>query len=38
MIPISAGTLQVGGGGTTGTLGTSVITNNSILAFNRSTL
>ena len=33
---ISAGTLQVGNGGTTGTLGTGTITNNSILDINRS--
>jgi autotransporter-associated beta strand protein len=35
-ITISAGTLQVGNGGTTGSLGTGAVTNNSILAFNRS--
>lgn len=35
-ITISAGTLQVGNGGTTGTLGTGAVTNNGILAFNRS--
>lgn len=33
---ISAGTLQIGDGGTTGTLGTAGVTNNSALAFNRS--
>lgn len=33
---ISVGTLQIGNGGTTGTLGTGNVTNNSILAFNRS--
>ena len=33
---ISAGTLQVGNGGTTGTLGTGAVTNNSILDINRS--
>jgi autotransporter-associated beta strand protein len=33
---ISAGTLQVGAGGTTGTLGTGGVTNNSALVFNRS--
>src|SRR5205814_2276619 len=33
---INAGTLQVGNGGTTGTLGTIGVTNNAILAFNRS--
>jgi len=33
---ISAGTLQVGDGGTTGTLGTGNVVNNATLAFNRS--
>ena len=33
---ISAGTLQVGNGGTNGTLGGGAITNNATLAFNRS--
>ena len=33
---ISAGTLRVGNGGTTGTLGTGTIVNNANLAFNRS--
>jgi T5SS/PEP-CTERM-associated repeat protein/autotransporter-associated beta strand protein len=33
---ISAGTLQVGNGGTNGTLGKSAVTNNATLAFNRS--
>lgn len=33
---ISAGTLQVGSGGTTGTLGTGDVTDNSALIFNRS--
>jgi fibronectin-binding autotransporter adhesin len=33
---ISAGTIQVGNGGTTGTLGTGAITNNAALEFNRS--
>ncbi|MFH1044538.1 MAG: autotransporter-associated beta strand repeat-containing protein, partial [Pseudomonadota bacterium] len=33
---ISAGTLQVGDGGTTGTLGNSAVTDNGTLAFNRS--
>ncbi len=33
---ISAGTLQVGSGGTTGTLGTGAVTNNAALVFNRS--
>ncbi len=33
---ISAGTLQVGNGGTTGTLGTGIVTDNSALVFNRS--
>ena len=33
---ISAGTLQVGDGGTAGTLGTSAVINNGILAFNRT--
>ena len=33
---ISAGTLQVGNGGTTGTLGTGGVTNNSALVYNRS--
>jgi len=33
---ISAGTLQVGNGGTAGTLGTGAVANDSILAFNRS--
>ena len=36
MTTISAGTLQVGNGGTTGSLGTGNITNNSILDINRS--
>src|SRR5204862_540159 len=33
---ISAGTLQIGNGGTTGSLGTGSVTNNGTLAFNRS--
>ena len=33
---ISAGTLQIGNGGTTGTLGSGNVTNNSALIFNRS--
>ena len=33
---ISAGTLQVGAGGTSGTLGTGAVANNGTLAFNRS--
>ena len=33
---ISAGTLQVGSGGTTGTLGTGAVVNNGTLTFNRS--
>jgi fibronectin-binding autotransporter adhesin len=33
---VSAGTLQVGNGGTTGTLGSGNVTNNASLAFNRS--
>jgi outer membrane autotransporter protein len=33
---ISAGTLQVGDGGTTGSLGTGAVSNNSMLVFNRS--
>jgi fibronectin-binding autotransporter adhesin len=33
---ISAGTLQVGDGGTSGTLGSGGVTNNGILAFNRT--
>ena len=33
---ISAGTLQVGNGGTTGTLGTGAVVNNGALVFNRS--
>lgn len=33
---ISSGTLQVGNGGTTGSLSSSAITNNSVLVFNRS--
>ena len=33
---ISAGTLQVGNGGTSGTLGTGTVTNNAALVFNRS--
>ncbi len=33
---VSAGTLQIGSGGTAGTLGTGAITNNSVLSFNRS--
>lgn len=35
---IAAGTLQVGDGGTTGTVGTGNITNNATLVFNRSDL
>jgi autotransporter-associated beta strand protein len=33
---VSAGTLQVGAGGTAGSLGTGAVTNNATLAFNRS--
>lgn len=33
---VSAGTLQIGAGGTTGTLGTGAVTNNGTLTFNRS--
>jgi fibronectin-binding autotransporter adhesin len=33
---ISAGTLQVGSGGTSGSLGTGAVSNDSVLAFNRS--
>ena len=33
---ISAGTLQVGNGGTSGVLGTGAVVNNGVLAFNRS--
>lgn len=33
---VSAGTLQIGNGGTTGSLGGTTITNNSVLAINRS--
>jgi fibronectin-binding autotransporter adhesin len=33
---ISAGTLQIGNGGATGSLGTSGVVNNGVLAFNRS--
>jgi len=33
---INSGTLQVGAGGTTGSLGTGIVTNNSVLAFDRS--
>lgn len=33
---ITAGTLQIGDGGTTGTLGTGAVVNNGVLAFNRS--
>ena len=33
---ISAGTLQIGAGGTTGTLNTAAVTNNATLVFNRS--
>jgi len=33
---IDAGTLQVGNGGTTGSLGTGAVTNNATLAFNRA--
>jgi fibronectin-binding autotransporter adhesin len=33
---ISAGTLQIGDGGTTGTLGAGAVTNNAALVFNRS--
>jgi autotransporter-associated beta strand protein len=33
---ISAGTLQIGNGGTTGSLGTNAVTNNGALVFNRS--
>ncbi len=35
-LTISAGTLQVGDAGTTGTLGSATVTNNAILKFNRS--
>jgi len=35
-VTISAGTLRVGNGGTTGTLGSNLITNNATLAFNRT--
>src|SRR5204862_473833 len=35
-VAISAGTLQVGNGGTSGTLGSGNVTNNAALAFNRS--
>ena len=35
-VTIAGGTLQIGNGGTTGTLGTGNITNNATLAFNRS--
>lgn len=35
---ITAGTLQIGNGGTTGALGTAPVTNNATLAFNRSDL
>ena len=35
---ITAGTLQIGNGGTTGTLGSAPVTNNATLAFNRSNL
>src|SRR5206468_2457413 len=35
-VTISAGTLQVGNGGTSGLLGTGNVTNNASLAFNRS--
>ena len=34
---ISTGTLQIGAGGTTGTLGSGTVLNNSALSFNRST-
>ena len=33
---ISAGTLQIDNGGTTGSLGSGNVTNNAVLAFNRS--
>jgi fibronectin-binding autotransporter adhesin len=33
---VSAGALQIGSGGTTGTLGTGAVTNNATLAFNRA--
>jgi fibronectin-binding autotransporter adhesin len=33
---VSAGTLQIGNGGTTGTLGSGAVTNNGALVFNRS--
>ncbi len=33
---VSAGTLQVGNGGTSGTLGAGPVTNNAVLAFNRA--
>jgi fibronectin-binding autotransporter adhesin len=33
---ISAGTLQIGNGGTNGTMGSGVVVNNAVLAFNRS--
>jgi fibronectin-binding autotransporter adhesin len=33
---ISGGVLQIGNGGTTGTLGVGAVTNNAVLAFNRS--
>src|SRR5262249_29412792 len=33
---ISAGTLQIGNGGTTGSLGSGAVTNNGTLSFNRS--
>ncbi|MBU1441622.1 MAG: autotransporter-associated beta strand repeat-containing protein [Gammaproteobacteria bacterium] len=33
---VSAGTLQIGNGGTTGSLGTGAVTNNAALVFNRS--
>jgi len=36
LININSGTLQVGDGGTNGTLGSGVITNNNYLVFNRS--
>lgn len=35
-VRVMAGTLQVGNGGTTGTLGTGAVTNNAAVAFNRS--
>jgi fibronectin-binding autotransporter adhesin len=34
---ISSGTLQVGNGGSTGSLGSGAVTNNGVLAFNRTT-